>query len=385
MTSLFAPIRRLFTPIKPIPQGIYQYLSPVEDPRNYRLHLRIEHDGSGVLIVNASTVLHLNQTAAEYAYYFVQNTSAEDVARLVSRRYNVDPVLAAQDYRNLTDRILTLIEVPDLDPVTFLDFDRKTPYAGRILAPYRLYCALTYRLPEGAAPEAAPTKRVERELSTDEWISVLDKAWQAGIPHIVFTGGEPTLRDDLPSLIAHAEQNGQVSGLLSNGLRLADEGYLYALLQTGLDHLMIVLDPEKDGSWQALAKVLAADLFTAVHLTLTAQNSAELPRYVKKLAEMGTPAISLTTKDPSLGERLQALRDQAAGLQMSLVWDLPVPYSSQNPIAMELVEEKPDGAGRAWLYVEPDGDVLPAQGVNQIMGNMVKDPFEKIWKHYPTA
>ena len=38
------------------------------------------------------------------------------------------------------------------------------------------------------------------------------------------------------------------------------------------------------------------------------------------------------------------------------------------------------GAGTAWLYVEPDGDVLPAQGVNKVLGNLLTDPWEKIWK-----
>ncbi len=45
---------------------------------------------------------------------------------------------------------------------------------------------------------------------------------RSGIPHVVFTGGEPTLRDDLPELIAHAERNGQITGLNTNGRRLAD-------------------------------------------------------------------------------------------------------------------------------------------------------------------
>jgi hypothetical protein len=73
MSSLIAPLRRMFTPAQPIQAGIYHYQSPPDDPRNYRLHLRVEDDGTGILIVNASTVLHLNQTATEYAYYFVQN------------------------------------------------------------------------------------------------------------------------------------------------------------------------------------------------------------------------------------------------------------------------------------------------------------------------
>jgi len=61
---------------------------------------------------------------------------------------------------------------------------------------------------------------VDRELNTSEWITILDKSWNAGIPHIIFTGGEPTLREDLPELIMHAEALGQVSGLLTDGLRL---------------------------------------------------------------------------------------------------------------------------------------------------------------------
>jgi hypothetical protein len=381
MSSIFAPLQRLFTSAPPVQPGLYHYQSPPEDPRNYRLHLRVEEDGSAILIVNAATVLHLNQTAAEYAYYFVQNTPVDEVARRMSRRYSVDPSQAAQDYHNLTERILTLIETPDLDPVTFLDFEQRTPYARKPVAPYRLDCALTYQLPEGSDLQSAPMKRVDRELTTEEWKSIITEVWQVGVPHIIFTGGEPTLRDDLPALIAHAESNGQVSGLLTDGIRLAEAAYLNELLQTGLDHVLIILQPDKDLAWKALEKVLAADIFTAVHLTLTQQNAPAIPGYLDKLAKMGCAAVSLTAQGTDLNATLLALRDQAAALQMSLIWDLPVPYSAQNPIALEVAGEGlEEGGGRAWLYVEPDGDVLPTQGVNRILGNILKDPWEKIWK-----
>jgi MoaA/NifB/PqqE/SkfB family radical SAM enzyme len=63
------------------------------------------------------------------------------------------------------------------------------------------------------------------------------------------------------------------------------------------------------------------------------------------------------------------------------VWDIPVPYSDQNPIALETVEDNPpQGAGRAWLYVEPDGDVLPAQGVNQVLGNLLRQTWGEVWE-----
>jgi MoaA/NifB/PqqE/SkfB family radical SAM enzyme len=49
-------------------------------------------------------------------------------------------------------------------------------------------------------------------------------------------------------------------------------------------------------------------------------------------------------------------------------------------LAEQAEEPAPQGAGKAWMYVEPDGDVLPSQGINQVLGNFLIDPWEKIWK-----
>ncbi|MCI0521660.1 MAG: radical SAM protein [Chloroflexi bacterium] len=379
MNSILSPLRKWFAPPRPIPAGMYHYQSPPDDPRNYRLHLRVESDGRAVLIVNASTVLHLNETAAEYAYYLVQNLPIDQAARLTAQRYQVTNEQAAQDYQDFIERVLTLVEQPDLDPVTFLDFNRQTPYS-KISAPYRLDCALTYRLPAGADPASAPEKRVTRELDTHEWITVLDKAWQRGIPQVVFTGGEPTLRDDLPQLIAHAEANGQVSGLITDGLKLNDPAYFESLLSTGLDHLLIVLEPGSEQSWQAVRRAIDADIYTVVHFTVNEQNSPAAQDILKRLAGLGVKAISLTAVSESLYNAMLDLRESAAFLGIDLVWDLPAPYSGQNPISLETqADQPPAGAGRAWLYVEPDGDVLPAQGMNQILGNILSDSWEKLY------
>ncbi len=78
---------------------------------------------------------------------------------------------------------------------------------------------------------------------------------------------------------------------------------------------------------------------------------------------------------------LQAARELAAGLGLELVWDLPVPYSAQHPVKLEIPgTEHVDGAGRAWLYVEPDGDVLPTQGETTVLGNLLTDPWDQIWR-----
>ncbi len=382
MTSIREIIRRRFTPEQPLPAGIYHYQAPPDADFHYRLHLRLEADGNGILIVNAATVLHLNQTAAEFAYHLVNETAEEAVIRQVAARYQISKDQVVQDYADFKERIFALVNLPDLDPVTFLDFERDTPYSGEISAPYRLDCALTYNLPQGADPEAAPTKRVDRELSTAEWKTILDKAWAAGVPHIVFTGGEPTLREDLAELIAHAEHLGQVTGLLSDGVKLADADYLNALLQTGLDHLMIVFHPDDATAWKALETVLPEDLYTTVHLTVTPENSGEIIDLIDELDDFGVTSLSLSDSGPNLDEAMEAARDHAADLDIPLEWDLPVPYSARNPVALEVEEGEeahPEGAGRAWLYIEPDGDVLREQGRVTVLGNAVTDDWAGIW------
>ncbi|RPJ52335.1 MAG: hypothetical protein EHM21_00430, partial [Chloroflexi bacterium] len=212
---------RFFPQIQPLPAGIYHYQAPANAPFPYRLHLRLEPDGSGILIINASTVLHMNNTAAEYAYHLVQGTQEDQAVAQVARRYNVRREIVRRDYNDLVNRIKTLIDTPDLDPVSFLNFGRDDPYTSTGRAPYRIDCALTYRLSEEHKGHYAPLARVSRELVSEEWQVILDKAWNAGIPHVIFTGGEPTLRPDLCQLIAYAEKLGMVSGLITNGLRLA--------------------------------------------------------------------------------------------------------------------------------------------------------------------
>ncbi|UCH60219.1 MAG: radical SAM protein [Anaerolineales bacterium] len=380
MSNLINSFRNIFSTVEQISPGIYHYQAPPDDPRNYRLHLRVEADGVGILIINASTVLHLNETATEYAFYFVKNLPLEDVIRKMTQRYRVDPQQAKNDYLDFTDRLLTIIEMPDLDPVTFLDFSRQQPYSSQISAPYRLDCAITYQLPPSADPSAAPTKSVTRELSTKEWVSILEKAWQAGIPHVIFTGGEPTLREDLSELIATAEKLGQVSGLLTDGYRFQDKVYLDRLLQTGLDHLMILLHPDDEKSWDAVQIPLPEDIYVAVHHTVTGENLEQEKSIIDRLATIDINAVSLSINDSVLKDTLYKLTTYAASQGLSLVWDIPVPYSSLNPVNLEIPNnELVEGAGRAWLYVEPDGDVLPAQGANQILGNLVNDSWGQVW------
>ncbi len=381
MLRNFNPLNRFFPPSKPLPAGMYHYQSPPDDPRNYRLHLRLEEDGGGVLVVNASTILHLNQTAAEYAYYLVHNTSPEEVARKMKSHYRVSLDEAKNDYLRFTEQVLTLIETPDLDPITFLGFERQMPFSGHIRAPYRLDCAITYLTRQSSEGQVSPQERVKRELTTQEWQAIFEKAWKAGIPQIVFTGGEPTLRPDVTDLIGYCENLGQISGLITDGLSLLEKAYLQSLLVTGLDFLMLIYQPDEDTSWKILDNCLAEDIFVAVHLTLNENNLSQIKSILPEMSARGVKGISISAASPSLKPTALQVRQWIADHGLDLIWNLPVPYSNLHPVALELEGvDVPEGAGKAWLYIEPDGDVLPAQGVLTRLGNMLEDPWETIWK-----
>jgi hypothetical protein len=366
--------------VEPLKPGIYHYIASEDSPIPYRLHLRIEEGGMGILIVNAATVLHLNETATAHALQLVQGASTNEAAKAISQRYRVGLGQAIDDFEVLKQKIITIATNPDVDPVLFMGLDREDPYESTPAAPYRLDIALTYSTNPDGELDPLARARVDRELTTEEWKDILRKAWDAGIPHVTFTGGEPTRRDDLIELVTFAEELGQVTGVLTDGRRLSEKEYVEALSQAGLDHFLVALVPEDQDSLQGLKNALESDVFTAVHLTITENLASEIESWLKRLSEMDLQAISFSGADSSqdMVNTLNHAREAAADLGMDLIWDIPAPYSRNNPIALEVAEAS-SGAGRAWLYVEPDGDILPEQGVNEVLGNLSKEPWDDIW------
>lgn len=401
--SLLDKARSWFAPVQPLSQEILHYQTPPDAAQQYRLHLRVEKDGRGLLVVNAATVLHLNQTATEYARLLIQGVGEEEAARAVARRYRVNRSQARDDYNHLREHILTLSTSVDLCPVTYLGLERVEPFSAESSAPYRVDLALTYRVDEAGALDPEARRRVDRELTGDEWRRVLRTLWEAGVPHVCFTGGEPTLRDDLAQLVRWGEDQGLVTGLLTDGRRLREQAYLDGLLLAGLDHLQITLASHQaavhdeivgqDGAWQevdaGLRNALDGDIYVVVHVVVVPANAGSVVETVAYLAELGVPAIALSSplevrapeeeKSP-LQSALEAAQNAVHEHDLTLVWDLAAPYSHVNPVEVE-AGLPPEQVARQHLYVEPDGDVLPAQGYNVVLGNLLRDPWEGIWNH----
>jgi MoaA/NifB/PqqE/SkfB family radical SAM enzyme len=398
--TLLERIRSWFLPPRPLAQEMLHYQTPPDAAEQYRLHLRLEKDGGALLIVNAATILHLNQTAAEYARLLVKGLDEDQAVRAMTLRYSVEPAQARADYRQLREQILTLATAVDVAPDYYLDTERVEPFSAATSAPYRVDIALTYRVDESGTLDPEARRRVERELSTAEWQQVLRQLWDAGVPHVVFTGGEPTLREDLATLVRYAEGLGQVSGLLTDGRRLRDVVYLASLLQAGLDHLQVTLASHQAevhdrmagqaGAWQdtvaGLKNALSGDIFVVVSVVITPENAATAAETVTFLADLGVRAVALSsplrTASEAEGERLraalEAAQQAAHARQLTLVWDLAAPYSRVHPLAQE-AGLAPEQVLRQHLYLEPDGDALPAQGYNVVLGNILRDPWKTIW------
>ena len=86
--------RIFYTPATLSP-GLFSSMIDI-DEKPHRLHLRIENDGSGMLVVDASTVLHLNQTATEIAYFVVSDLETDEIKTQLVKRYQVTPEVAGR-------------------------------------------------------------------------------------------------------------------------------------------------------------------------------------------------------------------------------------------------------------------------------------------------
>ncbi len=107
--------------------------------------------------------------------------------------------------------------------------------------------ALTYRCNNDCAHCYTPACAIIPSWTPPSGNRSSDRLWDDGIPHIIFTGGEPTLREDLPELIAYAESKGQITGINTNGRRLRDKQYVQQLVDAGLDHVQITLESHDAG------------------------------------------------------------------------------------------------------------------------------------------
>ena len=154
-----------------------------------------------------------------------------------------------------------------------------------------LYCSHCYA---GADLEAAPG-----EFSTAEGKAFLDQLADYGAPVVLFSGGEPLVREDLIELVDYASDVGLRPVLSSNGTLITQEKAA-ALRDAGLKYAGISVDglPERndrfrgkegafDGAVRGIENCLDAGLKTGLRYTITEENAPDLEGVVDLLSEKG--------------------------------------------------------------------------------------------------
>lgn len=392
--------------------GLYHYTRQWRGERS-RIHLRVDADPSGhelhgVLLVNANRILHLNPTATLLAFLILERVAETEIVQVLTKKYNVSTTRALDDYAQFAEKLEQIIHPDGACPICDLNIEVTAPFSARPSAPYRMDLALTYRCNDDCAHCYNARPRDYPELNTGQWFQILDLLWRIGIPHVVFTGGEPTLRSDLPDLIAHAEANGQITGLNTNARRLGDSKFVQRLVNAGLDHVQITLESHDaaihdhmvraKGAWKqtvaGLQNALDTPLYVMTNTTMLRDNSPQLGETLDFLASLGVPTVGLNAliysgrglsvgtglREAELPPLLEMARQRTQSHGQRLIWYTPTQYCNFDPMQLEL-GVKGCTAALYNMCIEPDGGVIPCQSYYHQLGNLLKDSWKSIWNH----
>jgi MoaA/NifB/PqqE/SkfB family radical SAM enzyme len=157
------------------------------------------------------------------------------------------------------------------------------------------YCTITDEMRR----RAAPPERVAREI---------DRAAARGFKDVAFTGGEPTLRGDLPALVKHARRRGfEHVKVASNGLRYAHAAYLDHLVACGVDRFHVSMHAFSDEAYEgtvrreataplrraAIENIVARGLDLVADLILKEDTYREARAWIAALHALGVRRFAL--------------------------------------------------------------------------------------------
>ena len=288
-------------------------------------------------------------------------------------------------------------------------------YAPFMKAPHRMDIMVSAMTKEGKwhcnqkcvhCYAAGQKQAEEEELSTEQWLEIIDKLRKIGIPQITFTGGEPTMRDDLFELIDRARWF--VSRLNTNGIKLTKE-YCEKLKEVEIDsvqitfyssdkeiHNKLVGAPQYDNTVAGIENALAAGLSLSINTPLCTLNR-DYVETLKFLHEKGVMYVTcsglITTGNATTeaSENLQLSNEEikqilADATDYAYANGMEIAFTSPGWIEEEFFDEHglstPNcGACLSNMAITPGGNVVPCQSwlSSDVLGNILTDEWEDIW------
>jgi pyrroloquinoline quinone biosynthesis protein E len=250
--------------------------------------------------------------------------------------------------------------------------------------PVALLAELTYRCPLRCPYCSNPLEiaAYRAELSTADWLRVIDEAAALGVLHIHFSGGEPLLRADLPQLVDAACRAGLYTNLITSATLLT-RARAAALREAGLDSVQISFQANDPAEANHIAgtpahahKLEAAALVKELSWPLTINvvihrlNIDRVPEIIAFAHMLGAERLELAHTQ-YYG---WALRNRAAllpsGAQVRRAEEAVQEARARLGNAMQILHVIPDyhedypkpcmnGWGSTHLTVTPTGTVLP--------------------------
>ena len=253
---------------------------------------------------------------------------------------------------------------------------------------------------------AGQTQSSEEELGTEEWKKIIDRCREVRIPQVTFTGGEPTMREDLHELIDYAKWF--VTRLNTNGIKLTRE-YCDKLREASLDSVQVTFysyDKEVHNRlvgaehWKdtvaGIENAIAAGLNLSVNTPLCTLNR-DYVETLKFLHGMGVTYVTcsglITTGNAAkeASENLQLTNEEIRRILKSAVaycaeMDMEISFTSPGWVDDEFCRElgitTPNcGACLSNMAITPGGNVVPCQSwlSDKPLGNFLAEDWETIW------
>ena len=325
-----------------------------------------------------------------------------DIAAELGRRYQEDPAVVARDLIELLQPMADarhLVEgegraIEGLPAARAAETLLPIEASPDVPAPVGLLAELTHRCPLQCVYCSNPLELESRssELPTEHWQNVLKQAVALGVLQVHLSGGEPTLRRDLPAIIGTAAELGLYTNLITAGVNLnADK--LAAYQDAGLLHVQLSVQAADEGTSRAIsgfpnalaAKRRAAEAARACGMALTinapvhALNLDGLEALIDFAAEVDAQRIEIAHVQyygwaNANQARLLPTREQ---VQQSVAVVDRARRELRGRLAIDFVAPdqhakfpKPcmGGWGRNFINVTPSGTVLPCHAAQTIGG-----------------
>lgn len=254
---------------------------------------------------------------------------------------------------------------------------------------------------------ACTQKEVDNQLNTAGFKRVLDIIrYEAEVPSVSFTGGEPTTYEDLPELIHYASSNNKMRvNLITNGTLITPQKakeFVDAGLSSAQVSIESAISQEHDeitgvkGSHQASINGLKALKNAGVnvhpHFTICTMNKDNLHSYPEFCKSLGVERFSsnlvipsgrgeahdLTVEYREIGNIVKKLQSISEKAGVHYMWYSPTPICLFNPVTSGF-GNKGCSACEGLLSVDPKGNILPCSSWPEPIGNLLEEGFEAIW------